>query len=101
MQWTTLRTLIELLARLGRDAEAAVLHGAMRASATASPLAGADEARMAQAVVTMRTRLGEEGFESACARGAALRDSDAVAFALACVGGGPPAGDATAMLTAS
>jgi hypothetical protein len=72
MQWTTLRTLVELLTRLGRDAEAALLYGAMTASATASPLAGADAARIAEA---MR------------ARGAALSDSEAVAFALECVGG--------------
>ena len=100
MQWTTLRTLIELLARLGRDVEAAVLYGAMTASATASPLAGADEARIAEAVATMRSRLGEGRFESALARGAALADSDAVAFALASVGGESRAGDDTATVTA-
>ena len=100
MQWTTLRTLVELLARLGRDADAAVLYGAMTASATASPLAGADEARIAEAVATMRARLGEEGFAAARARGAALADSDVVAFALACVDRAPAGGDGTATVTA-
>jgi tetratricopeptide (TPR) repeat protein len=100
MQWTTLRTLIELLTRLGRDAEAAVLYGAMTASATASPLAGADGARIAEAVATMRARLGEPSFESARVRGAALPDSHAVAFALASVGGETSAGDGTRMVTA-
>ncbi len=87
MQWTTLRTLIELLARVGRDAEAALLFGAMTASTTASPLAGADAARITEAVATMRARLGDERFEATRAKGAALSDSEAVAFALGCVGG--------------
>jgi predicted ATPase/DNA-binding SARP family transcriptional activator len=87
MQWTTLRTLVELLTRLGRDAEAALLYGAMTASATSSPLAGADAARIAEAVATMRARLGEERFEARRARGAALSDSEAVAFALESIGG--------------
>lgn len=89
MQWTTLRTLTELLTRLGRDTEAAVLYGAMQASATASPLAGADAQRIADAVATMRMRLGEERFEAIRAEGAALSDSEAVAFALECVGWRP------------
>jgi tetratricopeptide (TPR) repeat protein len=87
MQWTTLRTLVELLTRLGRDAEAALLYGAMTASATASPLAGADAARIAQAIVRMRARLGDERFEAMRAEGAALSDNEAVALALECVGG--------------
>jgi predicted ATPase/DNA-binding SARP family transcriptional activator len=97
MQWTTLRTLIELLARLGRDAEAALLYGALTASATASPLAGADAERITEAVAAMRARLGDERFEAKRAKGAALSDSEAVAFALECVGGRsgglPRAGD--------
>jgi predicted ATPase len=89
MQWTTVRTLIELLTRLGRDAEAVSLYGAMTASATASPLAGADAIRIAEAVQTLRARLGNERFEAAQARGSAMSDNDAVAFALDCVGGRP------------
>ncbi len=89
MQWTTLRTLAELLTRLGRDTEAAVLYGAMQASATASPLAGADAARIAEAAATMRMRLGDERFEATRAEGAALSDSEAVAYALECVGWRP------------
>jgi predicted ATPase/DNA-binding SARP family transcriptional activator len=86
MQWATLRTLIELLARLERDAEAATLYGAMLASATAPPLAGADAGRIAAAVAALRTRLGDDRFEALRAEGATLSDNDAVAFALGCVG---------------
>lgn len=94
MQWTTLRTLVELLARLARDLDAARLYGAMTASQTASPLAGADAARIAEAVAAVRSRLGDERFEAMRAAGASLSDGEAVAFALECVGrrsGGLPA----------
>jgi hypothetical protein len=87
MQWATLRTLIELLARLERDAQAAVLYGAMLASAAAPPLAGADAGRIAEAVAALKSRLGDERFEALHADGAAMSDNDAVAFALGCVGG--------------
>ncbi|MGF1596521.1 MAG: hypothetical protein ACFCVK_06250 [Acidimicrobiales bacterium] len=88
MQWITLRTLIELLARLGRDVEAARLYGAMTASATAPPVAGSDATRIAEAVATMRSRLGDEQFEVVRAEGSALSDGEAVRYALGCVGRG-------------
>jgi tetratricopeptide (TPR) repeat protein len=87
MQWTTLRTLIELLARIGRDAEAAVLYGALTASPTAAPLAGADAGRIGVAVAALRHRLGEARFEELHAQGAAMSGDDAVATARAYVAG--------------
>jgi hypothetical protein len=87
MQWATLRTLIELLARLGRHADAAVLYGALRASTTAPPLVGTDAVRIAAAVDASRRRLGRERFEALSAQGAGLSDAEAVAFAMACVTG--------------
>ncbi len=87
MQWATLRTLIELLVRVGRDADAAVLYGAMHASPTAPPVAGADKARIGEAVATARSRLSGERFETLRADGARLSDNEAVAFALRCIGG--------------
>ncbi len=86
MVWTTLRTLVELLTRLRRDADAARLYGAMEASTTAAPLAGADAARIAEAVATVRGRLGDSRFEGFRTEGAALSDDEAVAYALQCVG---------------
>ena len=87
MQWATLRTLIELLARLGRDAEATVLYSAMLTSPTAPPVAGMDVRRIASAVDALRLRLGDERFETLRMEGAALSDNEAVALALSCVGG--------------
>lgn len=86
MQWATLRTLIELLARLGRDTEATVLYGAMLSSTTAPPVAGADAGRIASAVQALRLRLGDERFEALRTEGAALSDNEAVAVGLSCVG---------------
>jgi hypothetical protein len=86
MQWATLRTLIELLARLGRDTEATLLYGAMLSSTTAPPVAGADAGRIASAVQALRLRLGDERFEALRMEGAALSDNEAVAVALSCVG---------------
>jgi predicted ATPase/DNA-binding SARP family transcriptional activator len=85
MQWATLRTLIELLVRLGRHADAVVLHGAMRASATAPPLVGVDTVRIAEAINAARRGLGHERFEALTAEGTGLSDEEAVAFAMACV----------------
>ena len=59
---------------VGHDAGAARVYGAITASATASHLAGADAARITEAVATMRARLIAERFEAANAKGAALDD---------------------------
>jgi hypothetical protein len=74
--------------RVGYDAEAARLNGAITASATASPLAGADAARITEAVATMRARLSDERFETANAKGAALADRVAVALSASADGSG-------------
>ena len=81
-QWITVRTLVEMLTRLGRDEAAAVLHGALIGRETAPPIVGADAGRMAVAEATLRGRLGEEHFTRLHADGRALSDEDAIAFAL-------------------
>jgi ATP/maltotriose-dependent transcriptional regulator MalT len=103
MQWATVRTLIELLARIGRDDDAARLYGAMTASASAPPLAGADATRIADTLVTLRRRLGGARFGQLRAEGAGLSDDEALAHAHACCRSvaprRPPAGDATLTAT--
>ena len=71
--WVTLRTLIEVLARVGRAAPAAVLHGALGASPTATPLVGADAARLAVIEDGLRHALGEEFEALSTPRGRARR----------------------------
>jgi len=80
--WTTIRTLIETLTRLECDEPAAVLHGALSATTSASPIIGADAERMAQATATLRERLGQERFTRLHGQGAGLDDERAVAYAL-------------------
>ena len=81
-QWTAIRTLVETLARLGLDEPATVLHGALTASPRASPLIGADAARIREAVAVLRARLGNNRFEELSAQGASLGDEHAVSYAL-------------------
>jgi predicted ATPase/DNA-binding SARP family transcriptional activator len=80
-QWTTLRNLVQLLLRIGCSEDAAVLIHAIEASKTAAAAFGTDAERMADATGTLQTALGECRWSSAVARGAALSDDAAVAFA--------------------
>jgi predicted ATPase/DNA-binding SARP family transcriptional activator len=83
-QWTTIRTLIETLARLGRVEPAAILYGALCASPNALPLIGGDAVRIQEAVATLERRLGPDRLEQLSARGAALDDDEAMAYAVRC-----------------
>jgi tetratricopeptide (TPR) repeat protein len=87
--WTTIRTLIETLTRLGHDDPAAVLHGALCATGTGAPITGADAIRLAQAATTLRARLGDETFTRLQGEGAALGDERAADYALRLVGDRP------------
>ena len=80
-QWTTLRNVVNLLVRLGRDQEAATLHGALTARANLPPLFGDDAQRMAEARVLLEGRLGREDFAELSRRGERLSDTDVVTLA--------------------
>jgi len=80
-QWTTLRNLVQLLSRIGCDEDAAILSQAIEASKTAAVAFGTDAQRMADVTRTLRTALDKPSWSSAVARGAALSDEEAVAFA--------------------
>jgi tetratricopeptide (TPR) repeat protein len=82
-QWTTIRSLIEALAYVGKDEEAAVLHGAMAASSIAPPVIGGDAVRMAETVAGLQARMGVARWGRLQASGARLGDEHAVAYALA------------------
>ena len=83
--WTALRTLVEALARAGRDADAAVLLGAVRATGSGAPIRGADAERLADVDAMLRARLGATTFERLLAEGAVLGDDAAVARAMEAV----------------
>ncbi|MDP8961132.1 MAG: hypothetical protein M3N32_05900 [Actinomycetota bacterium] len=81
-QWTTMRGLVQLLARLHCHEAAAVLHGAVTASPTATPVYGSDHERLAVVARGLSTDLGPDRFETAFEAGAALPREVVVARAL-------------------
>jgi hypothetical protein len=82
-QWTSLRGVVDVLLRLGRDEDAAVLRGALLSRDGAAPLFGPDAERMAAAGTRLRQRLGGEAYLECGERGARMGDDDVVAFARA------------------
>ncbi|MDQ4009281.1 MAG: winged helix-turn-helix domain-containing protein [Actinomycetota bacterium] len=80
-QWITLRHVIDLLIRLDAPEQAAVLYGALTASATATPAYGADADRLVTHAAVLRRELGADRFSAAVARGAALGSDGVVPFA--------------------
>jgi hypothetical protein len=83
MEWGTLHSLMEMLARLGRHRDLLVLDAARRASLTAPPLVGDQRERLASAVERAATVLGEGPAAAARDQGRAMTGDQAVAFARA------------------
>jgi hypothetical protein len=81
-QWTVLRSIAVLTARRGGYTDAAVLEGAVRATASGHRIFGADEEALAQLGALLRERLGDDAYEAARARGAVLDGEGAVEHAL-------------------
>jgi hypothetical protein len=77
-QWTMLRSIAGLLARLDRPHEAAVLEGAIRATAEGHEIFGSDAVILAELGEQLERVLGREAYAQALAEGAAL-DGDAAA----------------------
>jgi hypothetical protein len=81
-QWTLLRSIAGLLARLGRARDAAVLEGAVRATSAGHRIFGADEAALDGLGAQLRAVLGDEVYEGARSEGATLDGDAAVGHAL-------------------
>jgi tetratricopeptide (TPR) repeat protein len=81
-QWTMLRSIAGLLARLGRPRDAAVLVGALRATQAGHRIFGTDEVTLADLDATLRETLGVEAHEAARRAGAVLDGDAAVEHAL-------------------
>jgi hypothetical protein len=76
-QWTTLRNVVDLLVRLGRNEEAAVLHGALTARADVAPVFGGDAERMGRGAPRTRESTGSRDIDHLhLARHVALRRRD-------------------------
>jgi hypothetical protein len=81
-QWTMLRAIAGLLARLERHRDAAVLLGAVRATQAGHRIFGADDAALVELAARLRGELGDDAYEEALDEGAGLDGDDAVEHAL-------------------
>jgi hypothetical protein len=88
-QWTTLRNVVVLLARLGRHREAALVDGALEARETTARATGAEAVRMRETRDGLVAILGVEEYDEAARVGAGLDDDEVVAWVLAELGEEP------------
>jgi tetratricopeptide (TPR) repeat protein len=80
--WVTLRTLIDLLARAGAWADAAVLYGAVTAAGSGAPPFGADADRLRQSAALLRQHLTGTEFRFHAGRGEQMDGGQVIQFAL-------------------
>jgi hypothetical protein len=80
-QWVTLRNVAELLDRLGLEAQAAVLLGAIDAAPTAPPVYGAQATRLSELRDRLEVQLEQGGMRVATDQGAAMIDDEVVNYA--------------------
>ncbi|NAZ84781.1 hypothetical protein GTR00_01360 [Kineococcus sp. T90] len=78
-QWTALRNVVDLLLRLDRPGDAALVHGALTARQATAPTYGADAERMRRAGQVLTARLGPGRLAELHARGGRLGDAEVVA----------------------
>jgi predicted ATPase/DNA-binding SARP family transcriptional activator len=81
-QWVALRTVVDLLARAGNPAGAAVLFGALTTSRTAAPAYGADAELLGATRARLDGVLGPEEAARLVAQGAGLNDDAAIGHAI-------------------
>ncbi len=81
-QWTMMRSIARLLARLERDRDAAVLLGAVRATESGHHIFGSDEVALAELGSELERHLGDAEYTAALGDGAALDGTGAAAHAL-------------------
>ena len=87
-QWTMLRSIAALLARLDQPAAAAELLGAIRSTRAGHRIFGDDELALARLDRQLRATLGDAAYDEALDRGAGLDGDAAIELALGALG--PP-----------
>ena len=80
--WVTLRTLIDLLARVGACHDAAILYGAVASASSDAPPYGADADILRETAALLRDQLTESEFRSCTARGEELAGAQVIDLAL-------------------
>ena len=85
-QWVTIRTLIDLLTRVGASRDAAILYGAAAAATTGAPPWGADADRLRQAAARLRASLTAAEFRARTDEGGRLDSPEVIDLALGAIG---------------
>lgn len=80
--WVTLRTLIDLLTRVGACHDAATLYGAATSATTGAPPYGADADLLRQTAARLRDHLADTEFRSCTGEGEQLDGAQVIDFAL-------------------
>ena len=81
-QWVTIRTLIDLLARVGACRDAATLYGAAASATTGAPPYGADADRLRLSVTRLRDQLTAAEFRACTEQGERLDGHQVIDLAL-------------------
>ena len=81
-QWVTIRTLIDLLTRVGACRDAATLYGAATSATTGAPPYGADADRMHKIVTRLRDTMTVTEFRACTERGERLDSHQVIDLAL-------------------
>jgi predicted ATPase/DNA-binding SARP family transcriptional activator len=81
-QWVTIRTLIDLLARVGACQDAATLYGAASSATTGAPPYGADADRLRRSAARLRDQLTAAGFRACTEEGERLDGHQVIDLAL-------------------
>jgi predicted ATPase/DNA-binding SARP family transcriptional activator len=81
-QWVTMRTLVDLLARVGASHDAAVLYGAVASASSGVPPYGADAGRLEESAARLRSQLTAAQFRSCVEDGERLDGAQVIDLAL-------------------
>src|SRR6266568_4404872 len=84
--WVTIRTLVELLARVGACHDAAILYGAVASASSGAPPFGTDADRLRQSEALLRDHLTGTEFRSCVSKGEQLDGTQVVDLALEAIG---------------
>ena len=84
-QWITLRTLIDLLARVGASRDAATLYGAATSATTGAPAYGADADLLRRVEARLRGQLTAAEFRDCTERGKLMDSRQVIGHALGAI----------------
>ncbi len=82
--WVTIRTLVDLLARVGASRDAATLYGAAASASSGAPPYGADAARLRNSAALLRRQLGGD-FSVCVDKGQQLDETQVIGLALTAI----------------